>query len=154
MLALRSNISFERKVEQIKGDIAYTDDQGNIIGFGKSHSNLDYLILPILIRLNAGKKILFFANLGPYFGLLLQTKTILKIPDQPIRKFDDKDGQIDIGIAAGIGIAIPVFKKFMLTIEARNNIALLPIMKGGKAKTNATNILFGFAYCIPNNQKN
>ncbi len=149
LLAFRTNVSFERKVDQLKGKVIYTDEYGKIVGTGKTHSNLDYLVIPLLVRLNVGDQVKFFANIGPYFGLLLQAKTIVNIPEEPKIKSSMKGGEVDVGVTVGAGISIPIQDRFALTFEARNNLGFLPVFKGGKLKTNSTNLLIGFSYGIP-----
>jgi len=152
LLSLRTNLSFERKVQQVKGDLIFTDDLGKEIGPGRVHSNLDYLIIPVLIRFNFGNHVRFYANIGPYLGFLLQAKTVINIPEQQKITDTKEGGQIDFGISAGLGMAIPIQDKFSLTFEARNNLGLLPVFKGGKLKTNAIDFLVGFAFLIPNHK--
>ena len=55
---------------------------------------------------------------------------------------------IDMGITAGIGLAIPINDKFSLSAEIRNNLGLTNISKSSSVtnKTNSTNLLIGVTY--------
>jgi hypothetical protein len=151
MLSLRTNLSFERKGSSYKFD--YTDDFGQFVKEVKVNYIIDYLTLPILCRATFGKKVKFFINTGPYFGFLLQEYYTSSDPNIGVLIMDDQIfmKRFDAGITTGIGLIIPVRKKFALSLEARNNMGLynisaFPVYHEGSILTNSTNLLFGFTY--------
>ena len=154
LLSLRTVLSFERKIIKGKGEVTFTDANGKVIGDGTFHDNYDYLVLPILLRANFGNQVRFFVNAGPYFGYLLQAKYFGNITTtgQTLTGSIDKAQKVDIGLSAGIGISIPIKKQFAISVEARNNLSLLPVHKAengdGSAKFNTTSVLIGFSYGI------
>ncbi|MBN4065980.1 PorT family protein, partial [Candidatus Amoebophilus asiaticus] len=63
LISLRTNIAYERKGVIAKTQAA--DINGNPIGEITTHSNFDYLTMPLLTRLTFGNKMTFFINVGP-----------------------------------------------------------------------------------------
>ena len=156
LVALRTNISFERKGLTTK--IQATDEYGNPIGELTFHSNFNYLTLPLLGRLTFGKKINFYVNAGPYLGYLLKQKDITEaFGEYPKTEMDNTDNfkRLDFGITSGLGMNFPIQEKLLLSVEIRNNFGLtnissLPVANDGSIKTNSTNLLVGVAYRIGN----
>jgi hypothetical protein len=150
--SLRMDPSYEQKGYKIKQQL--TDSQGNPISKGKIRGNFDYITIPLLLRANIGNKINYFVNAGPYIGFLLSQNNIVQAPLFDGAKVTYTNTSyyktIDIGITAGIGLAIPIKDKFALSIEIRNNLGLTNINKNTNKdygiKTNSTNLLVGFAY--------
>ncbi|MCX6246173.1 MAG: porin family protein [Bacteroidetes bacterium] len=148
VFSIRTNISFERKSVNSKHYVTVFGDEWGMAE-ARVKNSLDYLILPILIRSNFGKRVKFFVDAGPYFGLLLQAREIDKMMmwDTTIIQKKTYYLNFDFGISAGLGISIPIGDHFLLSIEARDNLGLLPILDTWKiAKVNSTNLLMGLAY--------
>jgi hypothetical protein len=156
LVALRTNLSFERK--GLTSKIQETDEYGNPIEELTFHSNFNYLTLPLLGRLDFGKRINFYVNVGPYLGYLLSSREITEASgDFPKSEIDDTDDykKLDFGITSGLGIIFPIQEKLLLSVEIRNNlgltnISLLPVFNDGSIKTNSTNLLIGISYGIGN----
>jgi len=148
--SLRIDPSYEQKGYKLKSTL--TDSQGNVTGEGKVRGNFDYIMLPVLLRASIGNKIKYFVNAGPYVGLLLYQNNIVQKPlfkgAKSMYSNTTAYKTTDIGITAGIGLAIPIKDKFALSVEIRNNLGLMNISKSstGNDKTNSTNLLIGFAY--------
>jgi hypothetical protein len=150
LIALRSVISYEVKGYQTPLQIIAN---GQDLGTSTIHSQFNYLTLPILMRLNFGERIKFFVNAGPYFGYLLSK-------EDRITKYEEYSGdamnssvkgyeRFDMGISAGFGIGIPFKEHWTLSLEARNNLGLIPL-KSAKTDnaifTNSSNLLLGVSY--------
>jgi len=154
IFSLKTNVFFERKTECRKGQIEIYDELGNSLGMGKGHTNFDYIILPVLFRINIGNQIKFFVNVGPYFGLLLQEKEIGKVPGKDkitVLRYWNK--QFDMGMSLGIGVLFPIISRYAISLEYRDNLGLiniskLPVYNNGTIKTNSINLLLGFAIKI------
>ena len=154
LVALRTNISFERKGLTTKNQA--TDEYGNPIGELTFHSNFNYLTIPLLGRLTFGKKINFYINAGPYLGYLLNQKDITEaFGEYPKSELDNTDNfkRLDFGITSGLGMNFPIQEKFLLNFEIRNNLGLtnissVPVYNDGSIKTNSTNLLIGIVYRI------
>ena len=147
-LAIKTGVYFETKgskFEAIAGD-------HTIIFHGKN--NLDFLVIPVIVKAGAGEKLYFSVNAGFYYGCLLrQTETISEdiILYDPLILRPDYFKKSEIGILAGFGIACPIKQKFLVSLEMRNNFGLNDISKfkdyyGGRTKTYSANFLFGFAF--------
>lgn len=120
-------------------------------------NEFNYVSVPLLFRFSFGKKLKVFVDAGPYGAYLL--KQTIVFPDVkgvpvPGGKFDNTSSykRTEFGVAEGVGISY-AFDRMLLTIEMRNNLGLTDINNGAAAKnttiqTNATNILFGVAYCL------
>ena len=154
LVSLRTSLAYERKGALLK--INATDISGNPIVDMKAHLNFDYLILPILVRLNLGNKLKLFVNAGPYLGYLIrQTSVTEAFNEFPSSSTDQTEyfKKFDIGLTGGLGCGLPIKNNFILTIEVRHNLGLyntseLPVVNEGKILTNSTNLLFGLAYRI------
>jgi hypothetical protein len=151
IVSLRTNITFERKGSIVP--IETFDNNGNQTGDYLSKAYFNYLTLPVLVRATFGKKVQFFVNAGPYLGYLIQ-QTVIFSGDNVITTTTDNTShfkRIDIGLSTGLGLSIPMQKRFAFSFEVRNNLGLynisaLPVMDDQTIKTNAINFLFGFAY--------
>ncbi len=149
-LSFKTGLSFERKVEKIQEDVNYSDETMQATVSGRGHSNFDYLTLPLLIQFDAGHPVNFFANLGPYFGVMVHGKGIVETPDNSTYTFTPNTNKFDMGISFGLGLAVEIKQSFTLTFEARNNLSLLPLYsKYKELKTNSTVLLFGFMFGTP-----
>lgn len=146
-LSLRTNLHMERK-GGVLPDVFITDEQGNPLGETNMSTNLDYLTLPILLRLSVGRSVKFFVNLGPYCGLLVRESYRTEGPNRAIGFNTSPYDNVDFGLILGMGAAIPLNEKWDLSVEARYNMGLLNISKGNFIKwSNQSAIaLFGLSY--------
>jgi hypothetical protein len=153
IISIRTNIGFERKGSLWEGNA--TDARGIQIGKTTNNMNYDYLTIPLLVRATIGNKYKFFMNAGPYFGYLLQAKSVFEMPN--FYGTSDIKGQnsVDFGLSTGLGLLYPLKSKIVLSFELRNNLGLynvsaLPVINDGTIKTNSTNLIFGLAYKLGN----
>lgn len=117
---------------------------------------LDYITIPLLFRgeFGSSSSLKFFANAGPYIGILLTNKTTLdanSTTNQPERVTDNTDStkSTDFGITAGIGLQFSVAKSTLLTFEVRDDIGLTNISdytSGGSTKTNSLSLIVGLSF--------
>ncbi len=144
--SIKSGIVYERK--GFRDSFSSTTNVGLFAGTFESGNNLDYLIVPLLIRANYGKKLRLFLNGGPYVGYLANQQNFLQAPNSPKITSSGTltDKKIDLGVSAGIGFAFPINELFSITFEARNNLALISLLDGGKIKNKSTNFILGFTY--------
>jgi Outer membrane protein beta-barrel domain len=149
--SIHTNLSFERK--GIIGKDSIRDVNGNYRGVSTTHSNFNYLTIPVLIRTSFGSKIKFFLNTGPFFSYLLKQNTISKGATMPRTTANNTNlfKRFDAGISTGGGIIIPYKNNLLFSGEIRNNRGLnnisdLPVYNNGTIKTNALNLLFSAIY--------
>jgi hypothetical protein len=151
LISLRTDIAFERKGSVWEGET--TDENGNSLGEITTHSNFDYLTLPLLIRLSLGKKIIYFINTGPYFGFLIKQTSVTRGDEIRTLTNDNTSdfNRFDIGISVGLGLSIPISKQFLVSFEIRDDLGLYnvsksPVINNGTIKTNSAGMILGFAY--------
>lgn len=147
ILSLRTSISYERKGSVSSKDYFY------IVGASFTNTpiknNFKYLSMPILLRATFGKGLQYFVNAGPYFGYLIQQNFTSE--ELPTRDNTSVYKRLDLGLSLGLGLIVPIRKKFSFSFEVRNNLGLFdtsdaPVYGGGTIKTNSTVALLGFAY--------
>ncbi len=130
---------------------------------GMLQYNLDYLSLPVLVKWSIGSRIRFFVNAGPCLSLLLQ-ESLWHLPENgnkaKVANETDAYLPVNLAVTAGCGIAIPVGKSFLVTLEVRDNLGVINIrssvsdfernsyFSGAEIKgyTNSTLLLAGVCY--------
>jgi len=139
----------------------FTGNSGNI----NNYYPTSYIELPILAKATFGKKIKFFANAGPYFGLLLIAMENVSVNEtnQPPKSFSNNVTEyykrVDMGICFGAGVEMPVKDKILLSLELRYDQGLMnvantppnnvPGVFGSQPVVNgAFSLLLGFRYRI------
>lgn len=157
--SLRTNIAFEKK--RILISVYATDEYGNT-GNLRTYGNFDYIIVPLLFKGTYGQKIKYFANVGPYIGVLLKQTMVTKLLTN--KNFEQDDTHTykpyDYGVTCGIGILYPLKKNLSISFELRENLGLYDILKPSdlyiekdEIKTNSINFLFGISYHLCEKQK-
>ena len=78
--------------------------------------NLDYLTIPVMANWHFGNHKEWYLNFGPYFGFLMSAKDTQF--DSDVKKFFNTN---DFGLAAGIGVKIPISNKlkFFAVFQSR-----------------------------------
>jgi len=149
--------TFQYNFTQIIGlrtDVAY-ERAGGQYTLGSTSQNLrsDNMTIPVLVRATFGKKINYFINAGPYFGVLIREVDKDKDSFSGMTTVTDVTSvykRFDTGITAGIGIAVPIGNRMSLSFEARNNTGLYNINNAAGnnsiIRNNTTNFIFGFRY--------
>lgn len=115
------------------------------------HLNLNYFVVPLLLRGEIGSKIKGFLDVGPYCGYLMEAYLTADYLED--YNYMENLNRFDAGISAGLGINIPIEQIFSISIELRNNFGLYQIVKkeesedhGWEWKTYSTNLLLSFSY--------
>ncbi len=143
---------------------------------GRLKYQLDYLSLPVLVKWSTAGKIRFFVNAGPCVSLLLR-ESLWYLPDSGTKeKVADETGayhRVNLAVTAGVGIALPLGRRFLVSLELRDNYGVLNIRSAASAfeynsamaaeqptgHTNSTLLLAGISYrfvgskglpCTPN----
>ncbi len=152
LFSFKTGISYQRKGE-LTPSATHTSYYGEEYKTGRYTSYLDYLTVPFLARFTFGKKINFFATVGPYFGYLLRDR----IEEYNNGKYEYYEPDTyfqyrwDFGFAGGIGVAIPIKKRWLFSLEACNYSGILNIDQNSKSKdsheyTNTTDLRLGISY--------
>lgn len=150
LLSLRAGLGYQRK--GMSADIIFTDVNGTSLSEGEYQSNLDYLVIPVMLRASFGEKARLIVSAGPYIGYLLSARDAFKgegyIPSGTTK---DNFNEWDMGISASLGWSIPLNEKLALQAEVRydkglTNISAIPVVGGGSIRTNATVPMLGCSY--------
>lgn len=147
-----------------------TDNQSGLLpSGGQLKYNLNYLSLPVLVKWSTGGRIRFFVNAGPCVSLLLQ-ESLWYLPEGGSReKVADETAayyRFNLAVTAGVGIAVPVGKRFLVSLEVRDNFGVLNIRSSASdfernsalaveqptGQTNSTLLLAGISYRFGSNK--
>ena len=96
--------------------------------------NLDYLTVPVMANWHFGNKREWYLNFGPYIGFLMSAKDTQF--DADVKKFFNTT---DFGLAAGIGVKIPISNKlkFFAEIEGQGGFTDINKEPGYPSLTNS-----------------
>ncbi len=126
----------------VMGEILYAKKKQSVKGVTGS-TTLQYLEIPILIRVNVGSRsrngVSVYGLIGPVFDINLKAKQ----NDLDVKKNYES---LDLGILGGVGVEVTRF-----LVEARFNKGLKNVLKGGGGtstdiKTKSFALLFGVRF--------
>lgn len=168
MISLKTGLSYDPKAFTAAFEI--DEPFSSIDGKHSFSQRLDYLTLPVMIRFQVGKKVHFFANAGGYLGILLVSSTGgTTMHDNEyfshtssfsyksiIIKNEHSYSAFDFGASGGLGIGVPIKKRWIISLEARGNLGLSNIQNKsselyqnrGTATTYSTGLLLGVSYWL------
>jgi hypothetical protein len=136
---------------------------------GMQQFNLDFVSLPLLVKWTFGRRIQFFVNAGPNISYMFKESTWY-LPESGGKTIVANETQyyqsVQIAATAGIGASLPFAKRFLLSLEIRDNFGLLNIRSGvsdferksyspepaAVGYTNSTLLLLGISYRFGRNQ--
>ena len=101
-------------------------------GFWNDHYyNFNYIVLPLLFRLEYGGKFRGFVGTGPFVGYLvdgyISQGSASYSPS--LRDYFKNFNHFDAGISAGVGVIITILQKVSVSFEVRHNFGLYQIVK-------------------------
>jgi len=99
----------------------------------ESNVNLNYITIPLMANYHFAKKKNWYVNFGPYVGLLISAKETKFGVD-----YTEIFNRTDFGIAAGIGVKIPVSDKLKFFVEYEGNAGLNNINKYNNFKVRSS----------------
>jgi hypothetical protein len=152
-------LKYDQNGYKIK-DITFADINGNIIS---NKTNLiirnTYINIPILAEYSFGEKIKINLNGGPFIGILLSSFLITNINavaangDQfPNKSKSESYNGLNMGMALGANLYLPVNKKINLLFGFNNNFGVINIFtkstSSTNVKSNAFSILGGISIVI------
>jgi len=125
------------KVKMIYDQKGWDNDEIENLDDGQLYPtdfNLDYLTIPIMANWHFGNHREWYINFGPYFGFLLSAKDTQFNAD--MKKFFNTN---DFGLAAGIGVKIPVSNKlkFFFELEGQGGFTDINKQSGYQSLTNS-----------------
>jgi len=129
--SFRSGIEFEKKGST--SNIELTDADGMPWGEGYFKSTWDYLGIPLMLSYRlVDRKIDLVGSLGPNFGFLLRARSESPTFDNLSTHSEEVTQEfnlLDIGIAAAVGLEIPLLETLMGTISIRDYYGVHTIAK-------------------------
>ena len=145
-LSIKAELNYEKKTVARKLPISVSNGGGFLFSSEVEYRfKHDYLVLPVLMQYDFGKKNPFYVNLGPNLGYILNIE----------RSIDGIEGSEDItpffnsfelGFSAGVGKTFSIDKYNVLFVEIRNNLGLTSISDGSSIKTNSLNLTLGWNF--------
>ena len=142
---IKSGLLFEKK--GAKDEITLINAEGTPTGTVDIDNQYDYIVLPLLFAYHTPGEFSFYANAGPYFGVLLSNMVYYEETDSsPGQKedFTSETNTLDFGLTVGIGTNISLSDDFLLGIDIKNNLGLTKTI--GSSKTNSLGLLLGLKY--------
>ncbi|MBS1779438.1 MAG: PorT family protein [Bacteroidetes bacterium] len=153
--SVRTGLSYERKGAKEPDVIVILDSMGTSSGQVTPRLRYDYLTLPLQLQYSIGKKVKYYVAAGIYSAYLVSRQDIIKGANiKPMVMFDSRayDYNFDCGLSFSAGITLPVYKRFLASLELRDNIGMfntvkLPTIVGvDNVKTRAAAIVLGVQY--------
>ncbi len=138
-----------RKGDRFAGQLF--DPNGQLIGTADISRRLDYAVVPYLLRLEAGDRLRFYAELGPYAAFLFRGEELsaLGSASSPPRDVTGEFKRLDGGAIVGTGIGFSLMDNFFGTVGVRYAMGFLNTNASQAAgavpyKTAAFDARFGF----------
>ena len=110
----------------------------------------NYLSIPFLVSISSQGKCKLFIDAGLVIGYFMNGKLVINGfyngYGQRIINTTNDFSRIDVGASLGIGLNIPIYNKFVGSIEIKDNNSLFNIVKGsnnGTIRNNLFTILVG-----------
>jgi len=151
IFSLRTGLSYQQKGYQTASEFLYT----------KNTTRFDYLTVPLLARFTFGRKVNFFVNIGIFGSILLERTDQSKSDYYTKNNYQNhsKEGYSlwDAGFAGGLGIAVPIKKHWLISLEARNYCGVSDISTDspyGHVLTNTSDLYLGVAYRLGFREEN
>lgn len=129
------------------------DNLGQPIGLADETGLFDYLIVPYLLRYEAGDRVRLYIEAGPYAGFLYRAES--KMFNEPPMDITSSFKRYDVGASAGVGFGFSLGENFFGTVGARYSIGFIDIRENtsrgvGPVKTSVVDGRFGFGYWLAN----
>ena len=142
------------QIKGAKSDILFTDNTGTEIGTFELREVFKYISVPLLVKYQFGKKILFYINGGPTISFLMKQNMEFDSPKQfPLDNIDRTEyyKSTDFALSFGVGSYVPLTNKFNISIDLRNDLGLTDVsdnsnVTGYKLKNNSLNMMIGVNY--------
>jgi hypothetical protein len=126
VLNLMIEPGFQRKGNKYTNQV--WDAQGNVIDDSTYtvKTNLDYITIPLYLRLNLGRTSKFYLQAGGYGGYLVHGNFTGKRFGEMVKKYPVRDGlePFDYGIILGGGIETPIRQGFGVVLDIKYQYGL------------------------------
>lgn len=96
----------------------------------KTNYRFDYITVPVTANWHFGRTKNWYLNFGPYAGFLLSAKETTLNTD-----FKKYSNNVDLGLALGIGVKIPIANRVKVLLEADGQSGVTDIFKNNQGST-------------------
>lgn len=135
-------------------ETVFTDENGLTIGKGKFKYQLDYITIPLKLRVGTKGKVKVYGEVGPFISILTNAEYVApEITPAVSEKTDVKDQfeNSDAGLSLGLGVKINLVKNLNLMASVSDNLGLMSVYKKTEyfkddVKTNAVSIVVGISF--------
>ena len=129
--SLVANVLYGNKGKQMS--ITYYDQFGNTLGSYIEQQKLDYITLPMMLRVGLGTDVMVFANAGIYAAYLLNARI-----NEQMRNGSNnyRFNKQDLGIVGGAGFYYPFNEYIKFSGEVRLHQGLLNIYRAAPFTNN------------------
>ena len=133
--------------------IQYRDVNGFVIGEGDAIQHLNYVKLPLNLKVHVGESRRVFMQAGFYASFLNSAKIVIEKEKVNTMNTDNFNGA-DFGVNLGIGLNLPVTQRFSLEAEIRGSRGLKDIVETGRSDFHPQNwnalVMLGFLFEVGN----
>ena len=150
-LYIKTGIGYEQKGAKYKDAPYYDMSTLTMIGKSTRQYQIDYLTIPLIVKLSTKGRNRFFINIGVYTGYLLKAiSTQDAVAGYPALENDwmSSANKWDLGILSGAGYCRSLTDKLYLGCEIRDNMGLKQLwnIKGSYSKPNSIGLCFFIKY--------
>jgi len=143
-IQLMTELGYQRKGNKFTNQV--WDAKGTVIADSTYlvKTNLDYVTVPLYLRLNFGRSSKFYMQLGGYYGYLVHANFTGMRLGEMVKKVPVRDGLYlhDYGIVAGGGIETPIRQGFGVILDIKYQYGLKDL--------NKNNLILGYSNPLKN----
>lgn len=106
----------------------------------------DYLTIPVMANWHFGRTKNWYLNFGPYAGILLKAQA-----SEINLDLKELSNTLDVGLALGIGVKIPVADRVKVLLEADGQAGITDVVKdnqGSKIQNSRSALNVGLAFTL------
>ena len=125
-ILLQAELGYERKGNKFTNQ--YWDDMGELVADSTYdvRTNLDYVTVPLFLKLNLGRSNKFYFQAGAYYGYLLRARYSGMKLGEMVSKENIYEGLslTDYGFVVGGGLETPIRRELSLLLDVKYNHGL------------------------------
>ncbi len=133
-LTIGTELGYQRKGSKFTNQV--WDKSGKVIDDSTylMKTNLDYITIPLFVRVNLGRTSKFYFQAGGYYGYLVHANFTGLRSGEMVKKAPIRDGLYtsDYGIVAGGGIETPIRQGFGVVLDIKYQYGLKNLNKDPK----------------------
>lgn len=124
---LVADVGFQRKGNKFDNPFTETNADSTYV----LKTNLDYINIPLCLKVNLGRSSKFYFQAGGYYGYLVHANFTGKLGEKMVKRENIIDGleRSDYGIVLGGGIETPIRPGFGVVLDVKYQIGMRDINK-------------------------